>query len=328
LVSSPSPVAGAAREAATATHDAEQKQEINEIFAGEEPETVGDLRAMQARWLELAPKAIACTVSVRVGRTQGSGVIVSPDGYVLTAGHVVGEANREVDVILPDGQSVKAITLDRNRDVDAGLMRITETGPNGEKITWPHAEMGSSSNLQRGQWCLATGHPGGHLHGRKAVVRVGRVLSPRDTVITTDCTLVGGDSGGPLFDMNGNVIGIHSRIGSLLTANLHVPVDTYRAMWDRVGSAPSRGVGPFIGVEGDFAPHRAKIVRVLSGGAAEMAGVKADDVITQFDGREVTDFASLAAAVREKRPGDTARVQLRRGGETIELDLVVGTRDD
>src|SRR5205807_4246056 len=96
-------------------------------------------------------------------------------------------------------------------------------------------------------WCVVTGHPGGFRPGRSPVVRVGRILelnltSPR-AYLRTDCTLVGGDSGGPLFDMHGRVIGIHSRIGGSITANLHVPVDTYRETWDRLVKGERWGGG-------------------------------------------------------------------------------------
>src|SRR5438876_11640505 len=94
--------------------------------------------------------------------------------------------------------------------------------------------MGKSDELTKGEWCLATGHPRGYKPGRTPPVRLGRDLTFGNTIIKTDCTLVGGDSGGPLFDMQGRVIGIHSRIGQTLAQNMHVPVDTYRETWDRL----------------------------------------------------------------------------------------------
>ena len=87
--------------------------------------------------------------------------------------------------------------------------------------------MGRSKDLGRGQWCICIGHPGGYQPGRSAPVRVGRILDNRPSGIRTDCVLVGGDSGGPLFDTKGMIIGINSRIGSTIRANLHAPIDAF-----------------------------------------------------------------------------------------------------
>src|SRR5207245_204744 len=97
--------------------------------------------------------------------------------------------------------------------------------------------------------CMAIGHPGGYQKGRNPVVRLGRIQTNSKTFVQTDCVLVGGDSGGPLFDMHGKVIGIHSRIGNLITANIHVPVDTYRETWDRLAKGDEWG--PFSGKQSD-----------------------------------------------------------------------------
>ena len=95
--------------------------------------------------------------------------------------------------------------------------------------------MTSSVNcLNSSAWCIAIGHPGGYKLGRTPVVRVGRILDVGKAMIQTDCTLVGGDSGGPLFDMFGRVIGINSRIGPNINYNIHVPVDTYHDTWDKL----------------------------------------------------------------------------------------------
>src|SRR5262249_56787918 len=106
------------------------------------------------------------------------------------------------------------------------MIKIPETGQ------YPHVEMGDSKSLQKGQWVVSLGQPGGFVPGRSPVLRLGRVINSTDSLIQTDCTLVGGDSGGPLFDLDGKVIGIHSRIGERISFNIHVPVATYRDEWD------------------------------------------------------------------------------------------------
>ena len=183
------PLATAAEEAAAPSLDA--------IFAGATPISVADLRAMQHQIQEVAKKIIPCTVGVRVGHAHGSGVIVNKEGYVLTAAHVAGRPGEKAVLTLHDGRQVNGETLGMHRTLDAGMVRITEV-PANNRIDWPHAPLGTSAKLVPGQWCLATGHPGGFEPGRGPILRVGRVLSIKDDAsITTDCTLIGGDSGGP-----------------------------------------------------------------------------------------------------------------------------------
>jgi hypothetical protein len=194
-----------------------------------------DLRAIEKQVQAVVAKVMPAVVGVRIGPGQGSGVIISPDGYVLTAGHVSGNPGRELHVILPDGRTLKAKALGRNGSMDSGLIKITDKGP------FPYVEMGKSSEVKRGQWVIAIGHPGGYRKNRPPVVRIGRVLAAGRSFLRTDCPLVGGDSGGPLFDMTGRVIGIHSRIGLTMNDNIDVPVDTYRQTWDRLARGESWG---------------------------------------------------------------------------------------
>jgi hypothetical protein len=179
-------------------------------------------------------KVQPAVVGVSIGPAQGSGVIVK-GGRVLTAGHVSGQPGRTVTLHLADGRKLKGKTLGRNADIDSGLIEITDKGD------WPGVEMGKSADLKKGQWVVAIGHPGGYRANRTPVVRLGRVLEVNAGAIVTDCPLVGGDSGGPLFDLDGKIIGIHSRIGGPIMANLHVPVGTYVDTWDRLARGETWG---------------------------------------------------------------------------------------
>jgi serine protease Do len=298
--------------------------DVDKIFAGAVPTSVAELKAMQQRVQELSQRVIQCTVNVQIGPAQGSGVIVSKDGYVMTAAHVNGAPNRDVVFTFPDGSKKKGKTLGVDRRIDSGLMKITDPAPDGGE--WPCVEMGDSKSLAPGQWVLATGHPGGYQRGRKPVVRLGRVLLSNNGVIMTDCPLVGGDSGGPLFDMSGKVIGIHSRISEEITQNMHVPVATYTEHWDDLVAAKTLGAQSraFIGVVRDEEADDARIAEVAAESPAEKAGVKPGDVITRFDGKEVTTFESLVELVGEKRPGDKVKIEVKRGDDTFLLDLVIG----
>src|SRR5581483_8927426 len=135
------------------------------------PENVQDLRAIQERVKKVMAKVTPATVGIRIGHAAGSGVIINKDGYVLTAGHISGEPDRDAVVILPDGRQLKGKTLGANVSIDSGMIRITDEGE------WPFVEMGDSSKLKEGAWCLALGHPEGFRKGRTPVLRLGRVLT-------------------------------------------------------------------------------------------------------------------------------------------------------
>jgi serine protease Do len=306
---------------------AELNASLVKIFGGDSvPASVSELKLMQDHLQKLSETLIPCTVGVRVGPAQGSGVIISEDGYVLTAAHVVMRPNIDVTFVLHDGKTVKGKTLGMNRAIDAGLMKITEEGK------YPHVEMGTSNGLKDGQWCVATGHPGGYEKGRQPVVRFGRILQNHESVITSDCTLVGGDSGGPLFDMEGKVIGINSRIAGPLNANMHVPVNTYRETWDRLknaevwGSLP--GSAPFFGVQGEPDVKEARIAKVFPNTPAEKAGIRVGDLVVEFDGKPIEEFAALSKLVADRAPGDKVKVKVKRGEETLELEVTIGKRSE
>lgn len=324
------PQAAYAAEAAvatsTATPTAAAEEHLTHLLADGTPTGVADLRAMQQRVYKLTDQLTQCTVGVQVGAAQGSGVIISKDGFVLTAAHVAGTPNKDVLFLFPDGRTMSGKTLGLDRSMDAGLMKI-----NGAKDL-PFAEMGTSEKLKVGQWCLAMGHPGGYQSDRKPVLRLGRIVFLDNVAVTTDCTLVGGDSGGPLFNMEGKVIGINSRISSPLTANMHVPVDTFKTSWERLAKADAwghyPGQEPFIGIRGEANVKQAKVAHIFPESPAEKAGLKVGDVILAINGDDLPDFAALSAAIRDRQPGDSIKLQVRRGEDTLELKLRIGKRGD
>src|SRR5262249_14041979 len=291
---------------------------------------IEDLKKIQGQVNKVLPKAIAATVGLRVGAAQGSGVIVSKDGYVLTAGHVSGKNDRDVTVILADGKRVKGKTLGANNGIDSGMIKITDPGE------WPFVDMGDSKSVKKGGWCLTIGHPGGVQPGRTPVVRLGRVIENSERVIRTDCSLVGGDSGGPLFDMEGKVIGIHSRIGPFMTTNYHVPVGTYVDTWDKLvkgevwsdrpGRRPIPTDAGYLGVEADPASDDCKIFKVRPESPAAKAGLKEKDLVTEIDGQKVTSFDDLATRIQKKKAGDSVTLLVKREDKVLTLKVVLGKR--
>jgi serine protease Do len=305
-------------------------EKLPAAFSKKTPESVSDLKAIQEHVARMTEMVLPAVVCVRIGPTLGSGVIVSKDGYVLTAGHVSGKADRDVTVIFPGGKTAKGKTLGGNHGIDSGLIKITTEGE------WPCVEMGDSAALKRGEWCMVCAHPGGYKLGRPPVLRLGRLLDRDDTTLHTDCILVGGDSGGPLFDMHGRVIGINSRIGNSVTANMHVPVNVYREAWDRLakgevfggklGGVPVKG-GSWLGVRTEFKSDNCIVVEVIAGSPAEKAGLKADDVIRKFDGRDIDGLARLGRLVQQTRPGMQIVIEIQRGEQTIALRVEIGKRE-
>ncbi|MBI3409962.1 MAG: serine protease [Planctomycetes bacterium] len=300
------------------------------IFEKATPETPKELLEIQRHVRRVLDKTIPATVGIRLGQSQGSGVIISKDGTVLTAGHVSNTPGKTCEIILSDGKKLKGKTLGWNKFIDSGMVKITDSGE------FPYCEMGKSAELKKGQWCLAIGHPGGWQPGRTPVVRLGRMQEISKSFLRSDCTLVGGDSGGPLFDMTGKVIGIHSRIGPLITANIHVPVDTYRETWDRLVAAEEWGGGllgfgakgpdAWLGLEFDGDKDGCKISKVKAESPAEKAGLKAQDIITLFAGQKVTTSVELSNLMMKMKPGSEVEVIVRRGEQTVNLHVTLGKR--
>jgi serine protease Do len=309
---------------------------LKQVFQGNEPRTLDELKAMEKQQSQVIAAIEKVTVNVQQGSAQGSGVIITSDGYVLTAAHVAGKPGREAFVIMSNGKKLAAKTLGMNRDKDAGLIKITDNGK-----VFPHATVGRSDDLDGGEWCIAAGHPGGWQDNRGSVIRVGRILQvkperksdrqPAHTLFT-DCTLIGGDSGGPLFNLAGELIGIHSRIGTDTRDNMHVPVDVFANDWKRLKSGEAWGTlpgfKPIIGIEGPKDPDEPPIVSsVVPNGPAHDAGVMPGARVLSFDGIKVDSFAELQLAVQQTLPGDSVVIVLEYEGQTLKLPLTVGLQE-
>jgi serine protease Do len=290
------------------------------------PETKEELQAIQDHVKWVVGKVMASVVNVK-NNAQGSGIVITEDGLVLTAGHVSGKPGQSCTLTFPDGKKVKGKSLGQNTTADSGLIKITEEGK------YPFCEMGKSGELKKGQWCIAIGHPGGWKEGRTPPVRLGRIGGVPGAWVTTECTLVGGDSGGPLFDMHGKVIGIHSRIGNPINANMHVPSDSFKLDWDKLlkgdtwaavaGTVklPTARLG--VAADPDYEGKGIKLKDVVAGGPAEKAGLKVDDIITSLNGKALNKFEDLKAEIDRRQPGDEITLEIRRGGETLTLKAVL-----
>ena len=297
---------------------------LRTVFSNRPPSGPNELRAMQDHIQTLVQQVNPAIVGIRSGPIYGSGVIVSKDGYVLTAAHVAGDPNRRARVRLLDGRRVRARKLGTHQRSDMGMLKIVEDGEGD----WPYLELGASEPLRSGTWCAAMGFPGGFEIGSDPVLRLGRVLSNRTDAIRTDCTLISGDSGGPLLDMSGRVVGIHSRVGARMDVNLHIPVDDFRRGWDRLADGQRWGFmsrpGVYIGVEHDHVSDAATVGRVYPSSPAARAGIQPGDTVMRFADRPVTSFGSLVNLVQSQEPGNEVAVRVRRGDDEIDLRITIG----
>ena len=297
-------------------------------------EALKDLEVREEKVKEIAARVLPCVVALVSADDDkpgsGSGVIVSKDGLILTAAHVTQAVGNNLIIIFPDGKRVKGTSLGANRTTDAGMARITTPGE------WPFAEMGNSDFMKLGDWVVAMGHPGGFSFERPPPVRLGRVWRrDLDGAFYTSCPLIGGDSGGPLFDLDGRVVGIHSSIHGNVDMNRHLAIDTLRFDWAKLtkdqrwgstGFSSNNENRPITGALFDRESHDGVLVReVFRNLPAFKAGVKPGDVVQQFDGEPVTNFHAMQRLIGRRKAGDMVPVGVKRGEELVSLTLELGS---
>lgn len=310
---------------------AAQRPAINSKRA---PENLSDLREIQSDVMAALPAARAATVCIQLGEQgSGSGVVVSKDGLIMTAAHVTGGVGKEFTVLFEDGRELKAESLGLNSETDCALAKITEPG------SYPFVEIDREDSAKLGDWVFALGHSGGFDRDRGVVSRIGRIVRTRKDTLQSDCDLIGGDSGGPLFDLNGRVIGIHSRVGSRIPENMHVPAREFLRQWDQLEEGEFVGEGPFVkrpevgkaflGILVEAREEGGVVIkRVGRESPAEKAGLKAGDVVLRFDDEVLSSRESLHDFLKEKAPDDRVTMVLLRDGKEETLTLKLGDRDE
>jgi len=268
-------------------------------------------------------------------RGLGSGVIVSPDGYIMTNNHVVGGAD-EINVKLMDKREFKAKVIGKDPKTDLALIKIDT------KQALPVAELGVSGSAEVGDWVVAIGNPYEFdLTVTAGIISAkGRALGGNyDDFIQTDASINPGNSGGPLFDVNGKVIGINtaifSRTGSNAGIGFAIPIDLAKSVMDQL-KAHGRVVRGWLGVQiQEVTPELAQsfglsqaggalVAGVEKGGPAEKAGLERGDVIVKFDGREVKDQHSLPALVASTPINKKVSLEIVRNGKRETVGATVG----
>tara|TARA_Y100001933_G_scaffold264953_1_gene333758 strand:- start:10 stop:1011 length:1002 start_codon:yes stop_codon:yes gene_type:complete len=281
------------------------------------------LRALQNKVQDVSEKGLHATVSLfsEASESSGSGVIISKNGLILTAGHVV-EGLEEVTVVFSDGKQARGKVLGSNLSKDSAMVKLAE------ETEWPFVELGDSRGVEVGDFVLSLGHAGGFDALRTPPVRFGRVVALNPLgFIGSDCALIGGDSGGPLFNLKGEVIAIHSSIGANLSANNHTGVQNFRTDWERLINGETWGRltmnplmnpdRPVIGFNVAGAVEEGvRLGEVYPDSPADVAGMRRDDIVVSIDGQPVKSLRGLQGILSEYEPGNEVELTFNREGQS------------
>ena len=279
----------------------------------------------------------------RESSSLGSGFIISEDGYIVTNDHVIDDAD-EITITLNDQRQFSAEIIGSDPRSDLALIKIEAEG-------LPTVPFGDVDDVKVGQWVLAIGSPFNLSHSVAAgiVSFVGRSLPPQITgqgnyvsFIQTDVAINPGHSGGPLFNLAGEVIGVNSQIysnsGGSIGLSFAIPVDIAANVISQLmqsGSVARGWMGVAIAdVSQEQAdtynlatPKGAFVNDVLPGGPAELAGFQAEDIILSYDGDEIRNSADLPYHVGLSMPGSEVDVELIRNGRLENIRMLVGDLD-
>lgn len=262
----------------------------------------------------------------------GSGIILSTDGYVLTNQHVVEQA-AEIEIQLMDDRKFMAKVIGRDARTDLALLKV-------EATDLPVLPLGDSDKLEVGELVLAIGNPFGLEHSVSLgiVNRKGRALGGAggfDDYIQTDASVNPGNSGGPLLNMRGEVIGINTAVIPNRRVAFAIPITLAKSLLPEL-QTKGRIAWGFLGVSiQELNPDVAKAMgspetkgalvnNVLSGQPAEAAGIKRGDIIVAFDGKSIPNVRALQRAVSFTAVGKEVKLQLFRGGKAETVTVKVG----
>jgi serine protease Do len=270
-------------------------------------------------------------------QSLGSGFIIDREGYVLTNNHVVAESD-EIKVKLENEKEYDAKIIGRDEKTDIALIKITKA-----PAELPVAVLGDSDALEVGEWVMAIGNP----FGLMETVTVGVVSAkwrkigagPYDDFIQTDASINPGNSGGPLFNLNGEVVGINSAIYTPSGGNIGIgfasPINLAKKIVRQLKEKGKVTRGWLGVVVQEVTPELAKsfglkegkgalVADAEKGGPADTAGLKGGDVITTFDGKEITKMSDLPLMVAETEVGKKVTVTVIRDGNEKEFTVTIG----
>ena len=265
------------------------------------------------------------------GTATGSGWVLDSEGHIVTNQHVVDGAS-EVTVKFHDGSEIQADVVGTDPSSDVALLKLNEIPDDLQPL-----ERGSSENLRIGDPVVAIGSP----FGLEGTVTAGIVSAKNrqlqapnnytiDGAIQTDAALNHGNSGGPLLDFDGRVVGMNSQIASESGGNdgigYAVPIETIERVVEQLKSGGSVAYA-YLGVQiGDAQSGGAQIGEVRSGSPAADAGLQANDVVTKLDGDDISSGDELRSAIARHKPGDKVELTVQRDGDSQTVTVTLGTR--
>ncbi len=254
---------------------------------------------------------------------QGSGFLISNDGYLLTNNHVVSDAE-SVSITLQDGRTFDGEVIGTDENLDIALVRIQADDP------LPYVELGRASESRVGDWVVAIGNPFGLSHTVTAgiISAKGREIhaGPYDDFIQTDASINPGNSGGPLFNLDGEVIGINTAINPYGQGiGFSVSVDAFAPILDDL-KTDGRVRHGWIGVGLSSHDQGVLIAAVYKNTPAQEAGLLAGDIITSLDGVPLSDSNTLVRTVGQHRAGEEVTLEVIRDGAVKKLKVELGER--
>jgi S1-C subfamily serine protease len=278
---------------------------------------------------KVEPSVVDIVASNGRSSGEGTGIIISPDGYILTNAHVV-EGARRVSVSTPaSSKALTATVVGADEDNDVALLKVENASG------LPAAELGRSADVKVGDDVVAIGNALG-LRGDPTVTRgivsaLNRRVDNLTGMIQTDAAINPGNSGGPLVNSAGQVIGINTAVAAQGAQNIGfaIPIDKARALGDRLKTGQGPAPVAFLGVsttETTDGSGGAQVVETVAGGPAERAGLGIGDLIVSFDGKPVGSSDSLTGLVQARQPGDTVQVVVERNGSSRTLSVTLGTK--
>lgn len=316
----------------TVTVDSGKEMTAAEVYAANVNSTVGITTSITTNYWGFQTTSAAA----------GSGFILTEDGYILTNYHVVENSN-SITVAMYNGDTYDATLIGYDESNDVAVLKVDAEGLSP-------VVLGDSDNLNVGDSVVAIGNPLGELTFTMTagyISALDREITPDRTPINmlqTDVAINAGNSGGPLFDMDGNVIGMTTAKVSGTTESgvsieglgFAIPInDVMRVVYDlqRYGRVLGRA---YLGVtlqdlDSEVAatynlPAGPQIVTVTEGSCAETAGLQPRDIILQFEDREISSFTDLSAALAKQKAGDTVTLKIYRAGAELEITLMLDER--
>ena len=306
---------------------------ITVASAGAVAPAAGSIAAVAAA---VQPSVVQLNVSGADGEGTGTGFVVSGDGYIVTNNHVAGGAGDggKIDVTFSDGSTATGKLVGADAGYDLAVVKVDRT-------ELPALTLGSSDAINVGDTAIAIGSPLG-LQGtvtsgivsalNRPVTAGGQGDTSYISAIQTDAAIKPGNSGGPLVNGAGEVIGVNSAIATLgmgaasgnIGLGFAIPIDTAKRIVDEIINTGTSQT-PIIGVQLDmnFAGPGGAVSEVTVDSPADSAGLQSGDVITKVDGLLITDPTALIVAIRANAPGDTIELTVLRNGETLSVPLTL-----